>query len=118
MERFLAQDIIWEIEPKDEQNHEYVVYISYTDRAGNKSSVDFKIILQEKLKKLLCESEEEIFIQDVEDVFDDTTTFVEDIPSPYNPLETILKKAGYSLDYINQISCGQLITVRVTWKYC
>lgn len=109
--KILAQDIIWEIEPKDEQNHEYVVYISYTDRAGNKSSVDFKIILQEKLKEVIIESEEEIFIQDVEDVFDDTTTFVEDIPSPYNPLETILKKAGYSLDYINQISCGQLITV-------
>ncbi len=49
--KILAQDIIWEIEPKDEQNHEYVVYISYTDRAGNKSSVDFKIILQEKTKR-------------------------------------------------------------------
>lgn len=99
------------MELKDEQAHEYVVYLSYTDRAGNESSSDFKIILQEKPKEVVVENEEEIFIQEVEEDFEDTLIFVEDTPPPYSQLETVLNKAGYSLDYINQIGCGQLITV-------
>lgn len=45
--KIAADDIICELELRDEAKHEWIVHVSYTDRAGNKSKADFLIIVKE-----------------------------------------------------------------------
>jgi len=43
-----SDDITCELELRDEDKHEWLVHVSYTDRAGNESKADFLIIVKEK----------------------------------------------------------------------
>lgn len=43
-----SEDIVCELELRDEDKHEWLVHVSYTDRAGNESKADFLIIVKEK----------------------------------------------------------------------
>lgn len=45
-----VENITCELELRDEENHEYIVHVSYTDRAGNESTADFLIMVKEKQK--------------------------------------------------------------------
>lgn len=42
-----SEDIVCELELRDEDKHEWLVHVSYTDRAGNKSKADFLIVVKE-----------------------------------------------------------------------
>lgn len=43
-----SEDIVCELELRDGDKHEWLVHVSYTDRAGNDSKADFLIIVKEK----------------------------------------------------------------------
>lgn len=43
-----SDDITCELELRDEDKHEWLVHVSYKDRAGNESKADFLIIVKEK----------------------------------------------------------------------
>ena len=43
-----SDDITCELELRDEDKHEWLVHVSYTDRAGNESKADFLIVIKEK----------------------------------------------------------------------
>lgn len=45
-----AEDVVCELEVRDAEKHEYLVHVSYTDRAGNESKAEFLITLKEKEK--------------------------------------------------------------------
>lgn len=45
--RIPAKDIVCGLELRDEAKHEWLVHVSYTDRAGNESSADFLVIVKE-----------------------------------------------------------------------
>lgn len=46
-----SDDIICEVELRDEDKHEWLVHVSYVDRAGNESKADFLITVKETTKK-------------------------------------------------------------------
>lgn len=43
-----TEDIVCELELRDKDKHEWLVHVSYMDRAGNESKADFLIIVKEK----------------------------------------------------------------------
>ncbi len=43
-----AENIAYTLELRDAEKHEYIIHVSYTDRAGNVSTADFLIIVKEK----------------------------------------------------------------------
>ena len=45
--KIAADDIMCELELRDEAKHEWLVHVSYTDRAGNESKADFLIKVEE-----------------------------------------------------------------------
>lgn len=45
--KIAADDITCELELRDEAKHEWLVHVSYTDRAGNENKADFLIIVTE-----------------------------------------------------------------------
>jgi len=46
-----STDLSCELELRDEDKHEWLVHVSYTDRAGNESKADFLITVKETTKK-------------------------------------------------------------------
>lgn len=46
-----SDDITCELELREEDKHEWLVHVSYTDRAGNESKADFLITVKEATKK-------------------------------------------------------------------
>ena len=46
--RVNEEDIVCELELRDKDKHEWLVHVSYTDRAGNESKADFLIVVKEK----------------------------------------------------------------------
>lgn len=46
-----SDDITCELELRDADKHEWLVHVSYTDRAGNESKADFLIIVKEETNK-------------------------------------------------------------------
>ena len=45
--RVSAKDIVCELELRDEAKHEWLVHVSYVDRAGNESTANFLIVVKE-----------------------------------------------------------------------
>lgn len=50
--RVASEDITYEVELRDAEKHEWLVHVSYVDRAGNNSIADFLIIVKEEEKKV------------------------------------------------------------------
>ena len=52
-----SENIMCTLELRDEKKHEWLVHVSYTDRAGNESKSDFLIIVKEKTSETINANE-------------------------------------------------------------
>lgn len=89
--KIAAEDIQCELELRDAEKHEWLVHVSYTDRAGNNSKADFLIIVKEK--------------QDTTSKNNDNTTILsendnsnnQEVVNELHPSEEIIINAGYGV---------------------